>query len=97
MKRWFHPEFESDLIAAARYLGEQRSGFDRLFLSETEQAIETIMQAPATWRTWHNDVRRFFLPRFRYAIRYRIDPSGDSVEFLSITHSLRHPLTDLDR
>lgn len=45
MTRWFHPEFETDLIAAAQRLGQQRTGFDRLFLDEAEQAIETVMQA----------------------------------------------------
>ncbi len=43
MKRWFHPGFETDLIAAAQRIGQQRTGYDRQFLDETEQAIETIM------------------------------------------------------
>ena len=97
MGRLFHPAFETDLIAAARYLGEQRSGFGQQFLDEAEQAIETIVQSPVTWRTWHNDIRRYLLPRFRYTIRYPMGAAGDSVEFLSITHASRHPLADLDR
>lgn len=50
MKRWFHPAFEAELIQAARYLDQQRSGFGRQFLDDVEAAIETIMQAPTTWR-----------------------------------------------
>lgn len=53
MKQWFHPAFETDLIAAAQRLGRDRAGFDRLFFDEAELAIATIMQSPATWRPWH--------------------------------------------
>ena len=97
MQQWFHPAFETDLIAAAQRLGQQRAGFDRVFLDEAEQAIETTMQSPATWRPWHGDIRRFLLSRFRYIIRYRIRADEDLVEFLSIVHTSRHPHTDLDR
>lgn len=97
MKRWFHPGFETDLIAAAQRIGQQRAGYDRRFLDETEQAIETIMQSPETWRPWHGDVRRFLVLRFRYTIRYRIRRDEDLVEFLSIIHTSRHPRTGLER
>lgn len=97
MKRWFHPAFETDLIKAAKYLGEKRSGFDQVFLDEVEQAIETVMQSPSTWRAWHHDIRRFLIPRFRCTIRYRLRENEGLVEFLSITHNSRHPLADSDR
>lgn len=91
MKRWFHSVFEIELIAAARYLEQQRSDFGRLFLDDVEAAIERIMQAPETWRPWRGEIRRFLLLRFRYTIRYRIRRDEDLVEFLSLTHTARHP------
>ena len=97
MKRWFHPAFEIELIEAARYLEQQRPDFGRQFLDEAEAAIERIMQAPETWRPWRGDIRRFLLPRFRYTIRYRFRRDEDLVEFLSVTHTARHPNTGLDR
>ena len=97
MKRRFHPAFEVELIEAARYLEQQRSNFGRQFIDEVEAAVETIMRAPATWRPWHGDIRRFVLSRFRYTIRYRIRGGEDLVEFLSVIHTLRHPDEGLDR
>jgi hypothetical protein len=69
LNRWFHPAFEVEPIAAARYLEQQRSDFGRQFLDEAEAGVETIMQAPEMWRPWRGDIRRFVLPRFRYTIR----------------------------
>jgi plasmid stabilization system protein ParE len=97
VKRWFHPAFEVELIEAARYLDQQRSGFGLQFLDEVEAAIESIMQAPNTWRAWHGDIRRFVLTRFRYTIRYRIRRDENIVEFLSLVHTSRHPSVGLDR
>lgn len=97
MKRWFHPAFEIELIEAARYLEQRRSDFGRQFLDEVEAAVERIMEAPATLRPWHGDIRRFVLSRFRYTIRYRIRRDEDLVEFLSVIHTARHPDAGLDR
>ena len=97
MKRWFHPAFEVELIEAARYLEQQRSDFGGQFLDEAEAAVETIMEAPARWRPWHRDIRRFLLSRFHYTIRYRIRRDENLVEFLSVIHTSRHPDTELDR
>lgn len=97
MRRWYHPAFETELVDAARYLEQQRRDYGRLFLDEAESAIELIMQNPATWRPTFHDVRRYILPRFRYTIRYRIRSDEDLVEFLSIIHTARHPLTGLGR
>lgn len=97
MKRWFHPAFEVELIETARYLEQQRRDLGRQFLDEVEGAIEQIMQAPEVWRLWHGDIRRFLLPRFRYAIRYRIRRDEASVEFLSVVHTARDPDTGLER
>lgn len=97
MNRWFHPAFEVELIEAARYLEQQRSGFGRQFLDDVEAAIECIMQTPETWRSWRGDIRRFLLSRFRYTIRYRIRRDENLVEFLSLTHTARHPETGLER
>lgn len=97
MNRWFHPAFEVELIAAARYLEQERGDFGRPFLDEAEAAVERIMQAPETWRPWRRDIRRFVLSRFRYTIRYRVRRDEGLVEFLSVIHTSRHPDVGLER
>jgi toxin ParE1/3/4 len=95
MTRWFHPEFETDLIDAARYYQGQRPALGAEFLDEAEQAVEEIMRAPERWAVRVGGVRRFLLSRFPYIIRYRL--SGKAVQFLSILHGARHPDTSSRR
>jgi toxin ParE1/3/4 len=97
MTRWFHPEFETDLIDAARYYQGQRPALGAEFLNEAEAAVEEIMRAPARWPGRIGGVRRFLLNRFPYVIRYRISDSGDTIQFLSLLHGARHPNTGLER
>jgi plasmid stabilization system protein ParE len=97
MNRWFHPEFESDLIAAARHYQAERPTLGAEFLDEAEQAVENVMRAPGRWPVGLGGIRRFLLQRFPYIIRYRISPAGDTVQFLSILHGARHPDTARDR
>lgn len=92
---WFHPEFETDLISAARYLNLQRQGPGAEFLDDAERAIEEIMSDPARWPERQGGVRRFLLTRFPYLVRYRV--ATDTVQLLSILHGARHPSTGIDR
>src|SRR5262245_20231061 len=93
MTRWFHPEFETDLIDAARYYQGQRRALGAEFLEAAEQAVEEIMRAPSRWPTRMGGIRRFLLLRFPYVFRYRIAASSNTVQFLSILHGARHPGT----
>lgn len=95
MNRWFHPEFETDLISAARYLNNQRESLGVEFLDLAERSVETIMASPQRWPERQGGVRRFQVERFPYLIRYRI--VADTVQFLSILHAARHPGTGHER
>lgn len=97
MNRWFHPEFESDLIASARHYQAERPTLGAEFLDEAEQAVEEIMRAPERWPVRLGSIRRFLLQRFPYIVRYRISPAGDTVQFLSILHAARHLDTGRER
>lgn len=89
MNRWFHPEFETDLLSAARFYETQRPHLGAELLDEAESAVETVMSDPLLWPACIGGIRRFLLPRFPYVIRYRV--TGDTVQFLSILHGARHP------
>jgi plasmid stabilization system protein ParE len=97
MTRWFHPEFETDLIDAARYYQGQRPALGAEFLDEAEQAVEEVMRAPKRWSERVGGIRRFLLPHFPYIIRYRISSNNDIVQFLSILHGAREPNTGSGR
>jgi len=95
MNRWYHPEFETDLISAARYYERQSVGLGRDFIGTAEATVETIMAAPQRWPERSGGIRRLQLDRFPFLIRYRI--TADTVQFLSILHGARHPDTDSGR
>lgn len=89
MNRWFHPEFETDLISSARHYEKQRVGLGGEFLTAAEVAVEAIMAAPLRWPERNGGIRRLPLERFPFLIRYRV--TADTVQFLSILHGARHP------
>ncbi len=95
MNRWYHPEFETDLISAARYYEGQLATLGREFIDTAETTVETIMTAPARWPEKQAGIRRLQLERFPFLIRYRI--TADTVQFLSILHAARHPDTSTGR
>jgi len=95
MTRWYHPEFETDLISAARYYEQQSDGLGRDFIANAEAAVEIIMASPQRWPERSGGVRRLQLDRFPFLIRYRI--TADAIQFLSILHGARHPETGADR
>lgn len=97
MNRWFHPEFETDLIAAARHYQAERPALGAEFLNAAEQVVEEIVRSPERWPVRVGGVRRFLVERFPYIIRYRISAAGDTVQFLSILHGARHPDTGSKR
>lgn len=91
MHRWFHPAFQEELIAAARYYNRQSPGLGAQFLS----AAEAVAAAPNRWPVRRLNIRTFRVTRFPYTIRYRL--RADSLEFLGITHGARRPDLGLDR
>lgn len=95
MNRWYHPEFETDLISAARYYEQKSVGLGRDFIGTAEAAVEIIMAAPQRWPERSGGIRRLQLDRFPFLIRYRV--SADTIQFLSILHGARHPDTGADR
>jgi plasmid stabilization system protein ParE len=95
MNRWYHPEFETDLISAARYYEQQSVGLGRDLIDTAEATVETIMTAPLRWPERNGGIRRLQLDRFPFIVRYRV--TADTVQFLSVLHGARHPDTESDR
>jgi len=86
MNRWYHPEFEKDLTAAAIYYEQQRRELGAEFLDEAEQAIEVVHVGAQRWPVRVGGVRRCLVARFPYVVRHRLTPAGDTVQFLSVLH-----------
>lgn len=84
-----HPEAEAELIEAARYYEEQCPGLGGRFLDDIDIAVAVILQALERWRILEADIRRYLMPRFPFAIYYRVLP--DQIRILAFKHHRRHP------
>jgi toxin ParE1/3/4 len=59
------------------------------FLSELDDAISRIVEAPYRSPLIEKDVRRFVMQRFAYSIYYRIE--GEDLRILVVKHHSQHP------
>jgi toxin ParE1/3/4 len=89
MRLIYHPDAEVELIEAAKFYAQRVSTLGAEFLDAVDQAVRAIVDAPERWRIIGGDVRRYLMPRFPYAIYYRI--TADHIRVLALKHHRRHP------
>lgn len=89
MRLIYHPDAEEELIEAAQFYERRVSTLGAQFLDATDRAIGVIQEAPERWGIIEADVRHYLIPRFPYAIYYRILP--DHLRILAFKHHSRHP------
>jgi plasmid stabilization system protein ParE len=89
MRLIHHPAAGAELIAAARYYEQQVPTLGAQFLDAVDRAVALILESPTRWRPIEADVRRYLMPRFPFAIYYRIFP--DHLRILAVKHHSRHP------
>ncbi len=84
-----HPEAAAELTEAAKAYELKVPGLGAQFLDEVDEAVSAVLAAPERWRIVENEVRRFLMPCFPYAIYYRVLP--DQIRILAFKHHSRHP------
>jgi plasmid stabilization system protein ParE len=84
-----HPEATAELTEAGRVYEEKVSTLGAQFLEAVDEAVAVISAAPERWRVIEDEVRRYLMPRFPYAIYYRVLP--DHIRILAFKHHSRHP------
>lgn len=89
MRLIYHPDAEAELIEAAQFYEGRVSTLGVQFLDAVDQAVRTIVDAPERWRIIDAEVRQYLMPRFPYAIYYRVAP--DHIRILAFKHHRRHP------
>ncbi|HEU5237059.1 MAG TPA: type II toxin-antitoxin system RelE/ParE family toxin [Pyrinomonadaceae bacterium] len=89
MRLIYHPHAERELINAAQYYESCLSTLGVQFLDEADLAVAKILEAPDRWRIIEKNVRRYLMPRFPYAIYYRV--FSDRIQVLAFKHHSRHP------
>lgn len=89
MRLTYHPEAEAELIEAAQFYDERLPGLGRQFIDAIENAGATISRFPERYRVLEGDIRRYLVPRFPFAIYYRV--TDHELRILAVKHHRRHP------
>jgi plasmid stabilization system protein ParE len=89
MRLIYHPDAEAELIEAIHYYERRVPGLGGQFLDQVDCAVRVIQEAPERWRVVEGDIRHYLMPRFPYAIYYRLH--SEDIRILAIKHHSRHP------
>ncbi len=85
----FHEDAESELNEASAYYEQTRRGLGTAFLSEVEQAIDTLTTSPLVGVEVEKGVRWWLVDRFPYSVLYQV--RDDHIQILAIAHQRRRP------
>ena len=104
MRLIYHPDAEAELIESARFYEQRVPSLGGQFLDAAELAIGAILDAPERWSILEAAVRRYLMPRFPFAVYYRVWPDPLCIlAFTRISNSSSgkikksEPITHLNR
>jgi len=84
-------EAEADVEEAFSWYEGQRPGLGAAFRHTLDVALLAVASRPATYPVIHRSTRRFLLPKFPYALYYRILDEG--IVVVGCIHAKRNPRT----
>ncbi len=85
----FHPEAETEFLAAVDWYEDRSAGLGADFATEIHAAIQRAVAMPLAWPQIDGDIRRVLASRFPYGVLYAPDKS--SIYILAIMHLRRQP------
>ncbi len=84
-----HPDAVRDVEdGIAFYLSRSQIAAER-FLTEVEQALDLVAEAPERWPLFRAGTRRFVMAAFPYSIIYR--EMRSEIQVLAVAHAKRRP------
>ena len=89
MKFLFHPEAETEFLAAIDWYEERTTGLGADFAAELHAAIQRAIAMPLAWPLVDGEIRRVLTNRFPYGVLYATDSS--SLYILAVMHLRRTP------
>ena len=85
----YHPAAEDELREAALFYESRSAGLGAVFMSEVEDSVRRIQEAPETFPRHRGRLRRKLVANFPFGILYRAD--SDAVRILAVMHLHRRP------
>ena len=89
MRLIYHPDAEAELIEAAQFYEWRVPTLGAQCLDAADRAVCVIQETPERWSVIEAEVRHYLMPRFPYAIYYRV--LSDHLRILAFKHHSRHP------
>lgn len=86
----FHPLAEQELVDAAAYYEEQKTGLGLDYLGEVEHAVNFLIRHPGAGSIARNSIHRLVLPKFPYSLLYRV-LENNQIRILAVAHHKRRP------
>jgi plasmid stabilization system protein ParE len=85
----FRPEAEDEVLETRRWYEERREELGAEFGRAVDAMVERIVTSPLAFPCAHGETRRGVLPRFPYAIYFRVLADG-AIVVLAV-HGRQHP------
>ena len=85
----YHPDAWREMLEAALYYDEKRTGFGDHFLDAVEAANQRIRDFPLLGNSYAHGTRRWLLKKFPYQIVYR--EKVDCLQVVAVSHFRRKP------
>jgi plasmid stabilization system protein ParE len=85
----FHPDAESEMIAAAAYYEGQQPGLGRRFLASVQDAVNRINLNPHLYPIVELDVCRCLTKTFPFGVLFRKQPGR--IVIMAVMHLRRDP------
>jgi len=85
----FLDEAREEMIEAARFYEERRTGLGQQFLDIIEQAVADVEAHPNRWPVLARNVRRRLVSKFPYGILFCV--GREEIVIVAIMHLHRHP------
>lgn len=85
----FQPVAKAELLNAAKWYENQRSGLGQVFIAEIERCIALAAKQPLQFAVVETDVRSIVAKRFPYSIYFRV--RKNFVVILAVFHGKREP------
>lgn len=89
MRLEFHPEARAELLAAAQGYRAESAGLGTAFLAATRHAAGRLLDYPELGTVLRGAFRRYLVPRFPYALVYRVEP--ERIYVVAVMHLRRRP------
>ena len=84
----FRPQAEDEALEVRRWYESRRHGLGREFGDELDRVVERIAAGPLLFPRVHGETRRAVLPRFPYAVYFRV---ADQALVVLAIHGRQHP------